>query len=347
MDLTVFQNIHKLINQSDNILIIFKKDYSLDMVASALALALFLKKLDKKATIICEKNDFPPEYLSLPLIEEIKNNFSSLEKSLISIDISKTNIKELSYALEKNKLNIFITHEKGYFAPEEISNLSVIPFDLIFVLCAEDLNLLGESFENHKKIFQKPVINLDYHLENKKFGQINFIDMESTSCSEIIFKLISYFNKGYCLDEKIKTCLLNGMIGDNKNYFVPIKKDFNLKLLGKVLSKIKNDPNKKIYWATLNQEDFNSAQAGENDLILLIKGMLNYLHQSNLLILLYENEFNKIKIQALSPTREINILEKFKIFNPRGSFHSAEFIMENKNLEEAEELIIAEISKTF
>jgi len=347
MEITILQAVHDLINQSNKILITFKKDYSLDTVASALALTLFLKKLDKEVMIVCEKTDFPSEYLSLPQIEEIKNGLAFVEKSLISINISKTKIKEFCYTLEEERLNIFVTHEKGYFAPEEISNLSISPFDLIFVLNTQNLDLLGESFKNHKKIFQKPIINLDYHQENKKFGQINFIDSESTCCSEIIFKLISYFNKSYCGDEKIKTCLLNGMISDDNNYFVPIKKDFNLKLLAKALTKLKNDPDKKISWTILNQEDFNNAQAEENDLILLIKELLNYLRRNKLLILFYENEFNKINIQALSPTKEINLLEKFKIFNPRGSFHSVEFFIENKSLTEVEESVIAEIGKSF
>lgn len=338
----IFLNIQQLINQSNKILVTFRKTYSLDTIASALALSFFLEKLGKEVLIFCEKIDFPYEYYSLPKIENIKNDLSFLEKSLISFDISRTKIKEFSYNLEKDKLNILIAHNKGIFNPEEINITSVNPYDLVIILDTPKLDLLGDIYKDHKKIFSKPTINLDYHQENDNFGQINFIDQESITCSEIIFKLITYFDENLLGDEKIKTCLLNGMISDEKNYFIPIK-NFNLKLLARALENINNDFTKKISWVILTREDFKESQSGENDLILLIRGLLNYFYQNKLFILIYEHEMNKIKVQILSPNKEINILESFKKFNPYGSFYSAEFLMENINLLEAEKLISEEI----
>jgi len=346
MNEALLLSIRQSINQAKKVLITFKKDYTIDTVASALALSLFLKKLDKDVFVFCEKIEFPPEYYSLPNIEEIKNDYSFLEKSLISIDISKTKIKEFSYNLEKDKLNFFITHDKGTFSPNEIISSSVNPYDLIIVLDTPKLDLLGDIYKNHQKIFQKPIINLDWHKNNEKFGQINVMDLESTSSSEIILKLISYFDENYYLDEKIKTILLNGLIADGKNYFVPIK-DFNLKLLGKALEKVRNDSKKKISIITLSQDDFRESQSENNDLILLIRGLLNYFPKNELIILVYQNELNKIKVQIISPAKKINILERFSAFTPRGSFYSADFLIENKNLAEAEQLIIEELNKTF
>ncbi|TSC95745.1 MAG: Uncharacterized protein Athens101410_332 [Parcubacteria group bacterium Athens1014_10] len=347
MNSPIFQEIHKLLNQANKILIIFKKDYSLDIISAALALFLFLKKLDKEVAIICEKTDFPPEYFSLPRIEEIKNKFNFLLKSLLAINTAKAEIKEISYAMEKDKLDIFIAHEKGCLSPKEVSIFFIYPFDLIFVLGTQNLNLLGENFESYRKIFEKPIINFDYKKENENFGQINFIDSQSASCSEMILELIGYFNKDYFFDEKIKTCLLNGMVGDDKNYFVPIKSGLNLKLLGNALSNLKFNSEKNVFWTLLSRDDFNGAEARENDLILLSKGLLNYLRQGKLLILFYEDEFNKIKVQFFSLNREINILEKFKIFNPRGTFNFAEFSIEEKNLIEAENSVIEKIFEIF
>lgn len=342
MNTATFLKIKTLVNQSQKVLITFNQDYSLDLVASALALSLLLEKSGKETTIACEGADFSAGYSFFPGIEKIKNNFSFLEKTLISIDISKTKVEEFSYTLEKDKLNIFITHEKGYFTPQEISNASITSFDLIFILGTPDLNLLGEGFKSHERIMEKTIINLDYHRENNQFGQITFIDQDSATSSEIIFKLISYFGKEYCLDEKIKTCLLNGIVGDHKNYFIPLREYFNVKLLGIALMKAKNNAEKNMAWTSLTLEDFNKAQAGENDLILLIKGLLNYYGQSKLLFLCYESA-DKIKAQIISPNKEINVLEKFKNFNPRGSNHFAEILIENKTLEETEKALIEEM----
>lgn len=61
--------------------------------------------------------------------------------------------------------------------------------DLVFVLDSSDLNRV-----NMQTIFKKKpyIINIDHHMDNKQFGNINYIE-ECSSVGEMIYPLLKYF----------------------------------------------------------------------------------------------------------------------------------------------------------
>jgi len=69
-------------------------------------------------------------------------------------------------------------------APENVS------FDVALALDCGDKARLGEEFDKAKKIGK--IINIDHHVSNHHFGDINLVDPTASSASEIIFDLLRY-----------------------------------------------------------------------------------------------------------------------------------------------------------
>ena len=61
-------------------------------------------------------------------------------------------------------------------------------FDIAFSLDCGDKGRLGEEFGKVKGIGK--IINIDHHVSNKNFGEINFVDPRASSAAEIIYDLI-------------------------------------------------------------------------------------------------------------------------------------------------------------
>ena len=88
-------------------------------------------------------------------------------------------------------------------------------FDLVISLDCSDLRRLGHfpetpGFSNH------PLINIDHHLTNLNFGDVNLVDHQAASTTEIVLQLLEYMTVP--LDAKLATCLLTGLVTDTRGF---------------------------------------------------------------------------------------------------------------------------------
>jgi len=65
-----------------------------------------------------------------------------------------------------------------------------VPFDVALALDCGDKARLGEEFGKVKKIGK--IINIDHHVSNRHFGDINLVDPTASSAAEILFDLLRY-----------------------------------------------------------------------------------------------------------------------------------------------------------
>lgn len=65
-----------------------------------------------------------------------------------------------------------------------------VPFDVAFALDCGDKTRLGEEFGQVKEIGK--IINIDHHVSNRHFGDINLVDPAASSTAEIIFDLLRH-----------------------------------------------------------------------------------------------------------------------------------------------------------
>ena len=283
------QQISTLINKSNNILVAAPEAINGDALGSALALVNALKKLNKNAQLVIPKDEIPKKYNFLPTTESLSYDYFQEREFILSIKNPDGHISNPYYEQEEGLLHIYLGAKKKI--EETDLRLSVThPFDLIFSINNQDFGSLGKAFEYNPELFyETPVINIDNHIANEHFGEINLVDITSSSVSEIIMGLIDFLDRNL-IDEEIATLVLAGLIdatdsfqlpkttprtfnnaallinrgGDQQKiirYFYKAKSIDFLRLWGRVLHKLSWDGAKKMVWGKITAEDFQETGA--------------------------------------------------------------------------------------
>ena len=375
--LTQEQQIFEQIKKAQNILITFKKTWSGDEVASALALFLFLKKMDKNVEIAAEQFSQDQLYSFLPAYKEINNSLDNLRKFIISLDITNTKVSQIKYQQEENKLNFIISPQDGFFTADDIeAHSGGFKYDLIIIVSSPDLESLGKIYDNDTEFFyQVPLINIDHKSNNEEFGQINFIELTAVATSEILFSLFESFSREL-IDENIATCLLAGIIAETRSFKTPNitphalltasqlismgarreeivnqlyrSRSLNvLKLWGRVLARLSSTLDNKLVWSTLNSANFSKTNSSEKDLADVIDELIISIPQAKVIVIIYETNGTGAPAQTkiiIHATKNIDSLALAKEFNPTGAKSLAEARI-NLPLAEAEKIVIKTIEE--
>ena len=91
-------------------------------------------------------------------------------------------------------------------------------FDLAMALDCGDEPRLGSVWANLPD--PKPfLINIDHHISNTRFGQINWIDPSAASTAEMVLQVVDQL--GIPLNQEIAICLLYGIVGDTLGFRTP------------------------------------------------------------------------------------------------------------------------------
>ena len=372
MALTPNQQIFELIKNSQKILIVFKKNFTGDALASSLAIFLLLKKLNKQADIVCHNFIIPQNYAFLPEIDKIKSEIKGLKRFIISLEIKDNKIKDFSYDIKNEKLNIYLTPEKGTLDEEKINfKAGDYKYDLIITIDTDDLESLGEIHEQNTDFFYNtPIINIDHNPENEQYGQINLVELTKTSIAEMLFDLIENYDLKL-IDSEIATCLLAGMIAKTKSFrssnvtprvlnvasqlilngaerdliiqnLYRTKSINILKLWGKVLARLKNDSQYKMAWSYLQQKDFIELNLQNPNLTELIEELIANAPEAEIIILFYENQKKTISGQIYT-SKNYDSLYLTKNFKPAGNKRLAEFELAESDLVTAGKEVIESI----
>ena len=89
------------------------------------------------------------------------------------------------------------------------------PFDLVITLDCSDLERLGHLAQI-RRFGDSPLLNIDHHLTNLNFGDVNLVDAYASSTAEIVFRLLEYM--AVPLDTAIATGLLTGIVTDTRGF---------------------------------------------------------------------------------------------------------------------------------
>lgn len=152
-------------------------------------------------------------------------------------------------------------------------NLKNLRFDCFVVLDCSDLSRCGKVAKLSSK--DVTVLNIDHHISNTKFGDINWVDSRVSSTCEVIYKL--YKRLSVPFNKEIATYLYIGMLTDTGSfrysnttsfthkavsallrYGLDVVKIYNnlyenipfedMKLLSKILLTLRRDAQGKIAW---------------------------------------------------------------------------------------------------
>ncbi|MCK4321627.1 bifunctional oligoribonuclease/PAP phosphatase NrnA [candidate division WOR-3 bacterium] len=103
--------------------------------------------------------------------------------------------------------------------------------EVIFALDSAELNRIG--FIKDKIDFTKPIINIDHHISNKNFGDINIVKPYYSSTAEIIYELLNRLTE---LDEEIATYLYIGILTDTGSFRYPNTTSHSLRVASKLVN---------------------------------------------------------------------------------------------------------------
>lgn len=346
-------------------------------MATSLALRAVLRKLGKPMVDVASDGFVAPKNLNfLPEIGAIKPNLNNLRKLIISLDVAGNQIGGLHYEMNGDKLNIFVAPEEKTLDAKNISSsLSDYRHDLAVVLDTPDLESLGNVYHQNSDFFYRtPVVNIDHSPTNEHFGQINLVEMNATSTSEILFNFLESLD-GRLIDEEVATLLLAGMISKTRSFKSPnvtprtlgiasqliargarreeiIKNLYQtktigtLKLWGRVLMRLKSDPSAKIVWSLITRDDFMTSGAEAEELPEVIDELIANSPDANIVVLFYEIPYlnsPETKICCLVKTLRGTTADRLISRAADGGKDFKQFCLTGTRLTDAEKEIIEEI----
>jgi nanoRNase/pAp phosphatase (c-di-AMP/oligoRNAs hydrolase) len=341
------QQIFSLVEDASSVLVCLPEKPSTDAIASGLGLLAALQHLGKRARVVSTGFRLPANHTFLPKSEEIFDDIPSLRQFVISLDVSKTSVEELSYDVQDNTLNIMISPKDGFFSEKDVSaSGGDYAYDLIMTVDAQSLDDIGRVHDNNAEFFHDtPIINIDHSPANTNFGQVDLLNVTATSTSEMVFELIKEWKEGL-LDEYIATNLLTGMISKTKSFqsgaitprsmaiashlieqgarrdeivqhLFQSKKISTLKLWGRTLSKLESDNEHKIVWSMLTPEDFSEAGAAQKDLPDVIDELIINTPDAKNVFILYTMKDGTVK-GYISTAAFIPAMDTFTDWDPKG-----------------------------
>lgn len=93
-------------------------------------------------------------------------------------------------------------------------NLKNIKFDCTVLIDCSDLKRSGGVLKVN--MADKTILNIDHHISNKKFADINWIEPNCASCAQMIYKL--YKKLGLALDRDTAMLLYVGILTDTGSF---------------------------------------------------------------------------------------------------------------------------------
>ncbi|MEK7548582.1 MAG: bifunctional oligoribonuclease/PAP phosphatase NrnA, partial [Patescibacteria group bacterium] len=276
---------------STSILILTHQDPDGDAIGSALALQLALEKMGKKPEVVFS-GQVDETFQFLPGFSGAKRSLVLGNDLVVTVDTRQTG-EELRLGYRKfpseHRVKIVITAPKGTLSADDLRiERQGAKYDLLIILDTASSKLLGSIYEENPDLFyETPTVAIDHHQTNGQFAKINWVDITATSTAEMLVSLIESLGRDEpILDGAIATNLLTGLIGDTGSFqnlnttpksltvaaqLVAAGADHqeilrrtkartlpSLKLWGKALEHLTEEPLHRFIWTTISLSDAKS-----------------------------------------------------------------------------------------
>lgn len=194
-----------------------------------------------------------------------------------------------------------------------------------------DLALLGTLYADHVDLFSSvPVLNVDHHISNTRFGQLHLIDPTSASTTEVLYQ---WFTSTPALQHQITadmaTLLLTGLITDTRSFQNPnttprslevaaellergarqqeiiqhiykTKPLSTLRIWGRALNRIQVDPRAGIVWSAVSREDLAEMGATSKETHGILDELISTIPHADVYVLFTELEEGGLKASMRS-----------------------------------------------
>lgn len=320
------------IEQHQRLLVIPHANVDPDGLSSALACFSLFKAMGKDVTVICP--DTLPESLKfLPGFEKLEQEIKESQDFVITINLQEgVEVDKLRYTVEDHKVNIIVVPKRGRIKPQQISLAEGDKkYDLIVAVDTADLALFGSLYTQHVDLFSDvPILNIDHHISNTGYGQIQLIDPTAASATEVLY---GWFLQVPAFREKITsdmaTLLLTGLITDTRSFQNPnttprslevaaellelgarqqeiiqhiykTKPLSTLRIWGRALNHIQVDPAARIVWSAISKEDLAEMEASSKETHGILDELISTIPDADVYVLFTEIEEGGLKASMRS-----------------------------------------------
>jgi len=202
--------IKSLIDKAKDILIVTHVNPTYDSIGSALSLYLGLKGIGKTVTVACP-TPMIVEYSGFVGANKLQTSIAK-KNFVISLDYEDGSIEKVSYNIEGKKFNLIIEPRPGFaeFSQDKVhySHDGTV-VDTIIIVDTKHLGGLGKVYEEDKELFAThPIINIDCHEDNAKYGSVNIVG-DSGTTAELIARFLTAL--GILFTEDIATNILHAL----------------------------------------------------------------------------------------------------------------------------------------
>jgi bifunctional oligoribonuclease and PAP phosphatase NrnA len=97
---------------------------------------------------------------------------------------------------------------------DEVAHQADGSFDLVIALDCGDRSRMGRVYED--RFASLPLLNVDHHITNTRFGTVNWVDPSCAATSQIVLDLIQA--QGWQVTEPMAVCLLAGIVTDTRSF---------------------------------------------------------------------------------------------------------------------------------
>jgi nanoRNase/pAp phosphatase (c-di-AMP/oligoRNAs hydrolase) len=203
----------------NRVLVVLPSDINTDKLAAALSLYLSLKQSGKQASIV-SNGTLKVNDSNLFGIGDIKDTFPKAEGGNLTISLENVvdnegkivSLEKLDWFPQGSSLNLVFHVLPGQkFEPTNIQvKRDASDFEAIFVIGAANLSEVGNLYIQNTDQFSKGLkINIDNNSSNNPFGEINIIDPNSPSLSEMMIQIIT--GLGFSIDSEIASNIIAGI----------------------------------------------------------------------------------------------------------------------------------------
>ena len=204
------------IGEAENILIALSGDPSVDELATAIGLSIYLDKLGKNATAIYSGTT-PNALEFLNPDETFESSADALQDFVIALNKEKAD--HLRYKLDGDYVKVYITPYRSRISEDDLE-FSYGDFNIDLVLALDVANGvdLDAALREHGRIMHDAVVVNITTGNPGRFGEIEWSDKKASSVSEMIAHLLYSVQSEEPLGKEEATAFLTGIVAATNRF---------------------------------------------------------------------------------------------------------------------------------
>jgi nanoRNase/pAp phosphatase (c-di-AMP/oligoRNAs hydrolase) len=220
------------IGESHNILVALSSDPSIDELAAAIGLSLYLDRIGKRVTAIYSGST--PNVLKFLKPEETFETSADILQDFV-IALNKEKADHLRYKLDGDYVKIFITPYRSRITADDLEfSYGDFNVDLVIALDVANGVDLDDALREHGRIMHDAVVVNVTTGKPGKLGEIEWSDKTASSVSEMLAELLYGLGKEG-LQKEEATAFLTGIVASTNRFATASTTSRTMKLSARLI----------------------------------------------------------------------------------------------------------------